>query len=494
MLRSRKFHIVLLLVVAAGVYANSLGGEFVYDDKAMIVAYDLVKDIRNVPAAFVSATSLYGNVNYYRPLQTISYMTDYYLWGDLPFGFHLTNVLFHMTATLLVYVFLRSVFKNEMLAFVTALMFSVHPVHGTVVSYIAGRADAMLCVFMLACFIFYIKFRHGARNMGYYVCSMLFFILALLTKEFAMIIPVALMLFDGYARHFTPLEETKKGKYDSAAFWIILALYLLFRVRNMGFFVEGAVPPFPLENRLITAPYSIAQYLRMIVFPVDLHIGREPWVARSFLDARIVASSLIVASLGLGAFIARNREKTVWFGICWFLIMIFPSLNIITPLFYTVAENWLYIPSIGLFLAMAALAQRAYGYLERADKTAGKYTVAVCTGLFIFVMGGVTVTYNTAWKDEISLGMNTLKYNPREFKIYNNIGVVYLGRGELDKAERSFKKCLEIKPDTGMAYFNLYRIYIARGKHAEAVRYLDKARELDPRRVGILVQKMGIKD
>ncbi|MGB2631209.1 MAG: tetratricopeptide repeat protein, partial [Candidatus Omnitrophota bacterium] len=106
----------------------------------------------------------------------------------------------------------------------------------------------------------------------------------------------------------------------------------------------------------------------------------------------------------------------------------------------------------------------------------------------------VTVKQNMTWENEIALGKNTLRFNPKEFKIYNNLGVTYLSRGELGKAEEYFKKCLEVKPDTGMAYFNLYRVYVARGQHMQACEYLERARELDPKRVELLVDKMGIKD
>ena len=74
------------------------------------------------------------------------------------------------------------------------------------------------------------------------------------------------------------------------------------------------------------------------------------------------------------------------------------------------------------------------------------------------------------------------------------MGVLYLGRKELDKAEEAFRKCLAVKPDTGMAYFNLYRVYMVRGERNKALVHLKRARELDPRRVNILAEKMGIKD
>lgn len=494
MSRNIIFHILLLIAVTGAVYANSLGGDFVYDDKPMILAYDLVKDPGNIPKAFVSPTSLYGNVNYYRPVQTISYITDHYLWGEFPAGYHFTNVVWHIGAVLLVYALVLTLYGARGLALAVSLMFAAHPVNSSVVSYVAGRADAMLCVFLIACLIFHIKHRYGGAGRASRIGALVMFFLALLAKEGAMVIPFAVVVFDKYAFRFTDLRP-KPGKNSYyIPFFAILCAYLVFRVYRMGFFVEGAVPPFPFWNRLITVPYFLGQYLRLIALPNDLHMGRVPWVAASFLDGRVLLSALAVVVFFLGAYIAGKRIKAVWLGAVWFIAMIFPSLNVITPLFYTIAENWLYIPSIGLFLIIAAVGERAYRALAASARPRLRYAVTTALAAFIIVMGAVTMRHNLTWRDEIALGMNTVRFNPRDFKVYNNMGVVYLGRGELDKAEEHFRKCLEIKPDTGMAYFNLYRVYLARGRRGEALEYLAQARRLDPKRVGILVEKMGIKD
>jgi len=495
MMRSPKIHILLLVLITIVIYADSLGGDFIYDDKPMITTYDFVKDVSNIPKAFVGYTSVYANSNYYRPLQTISNTTDYFLWGDFAPGFHLTNALFHVACVLLVYCFITVLFRNRIMSFITALLFSIHPIHTPVVSYIAGRADSMLCAFMMACFIFYLKFQYGARKKSYFVYSLFFFLLALLTKELAMIIPFALILLDIYERQWGALDKPKKlNMMNYLPFLAILGIYVLFRITKMSFFAEGAIPPFPLGMRLATVPYAIAQYFRLIIIPNDLHMERVPWLARSFLNERVVVSTIVVAAVFFAAYRLRHKERAVWFGICWFIVMIFPSLNIITPLFYTFAENWLYIPSIGLFLIIAALVIKIYEKLSASSLPGAKYAVITVFILSACVMGAITIRHNLTWRDEISAGLNTLKFNPRAFKVYNNIGVVYLGRGELDKAEEAFKRCLEIKPDTGMAYFNLYRIYIRRGQREKAVYFLNKARELDPQRISIITEKMGIKD
>ncbi|MBD3426987.1 MAG: tetratricopeptide repeat protein [Candidatus Omnitrophica bacterium] len=494
MLRSRTLHIILLVLAAVFVYANSLGGDFVYDDKPMIVQYDLIHQINNLPRAFTSPTTIYGNVNYYRPLQTASYMIDYFLWGEYPAGFHLTNILLHIAVVIMVYTLILLLFKSRPVAFMAAVMFCVHPVHTTVVSYIAGRADSMLCVFMLGCFVSYIKFRYGGKSLAVYALSVFFFGLSLMAKETAMIIPFAIALFELYGRRYTKVQAPQRKGPWQAAFWAVLLLYVLFRATKMSFFVEGAMAPFPLANRLMTAPYVAGQYFRLLFLPVDLHMGRQPWLASTLFEGKVLLSLVAVGLIYFYAYRMRKKEKAVWFGLLWFAVMIFPTLNIIAPLFYTIAENWLYVPSIGLFLAIAAVASSIYAKLASSSVKVTRWAVTVLVGMYVATMAAVTVSHNRVWKNEITLGLNTIRFSPREFKIYNNVGVAYLSRGDLDKAEEYFWKCLEIKPDTGMAYFNLYRVYMRRGDRAKARQYLDRARELDPGRVGILIKKMGITD
>ncbi|MFH1877788.1 MAG: tetratricopeptide repeat protein [Candidatus Omnitrophota bacterium] len=494
-INSRVFHIAVLVLLAGAVYSNSLKCGFVYDDKAMITAYDFVKDIKNLPAAFMSPTSVYGNVNYYRPLQTVSYIIDYYFWGGLPAGFHFSNILFHIACVILVYLFVTLLFKNSFPAFICSALFAAHPVNVTVVTYVAGRADAMLCSFMLLCFIFYIKYRYGSGAYASACAALVFFTAGLLTKESAMIIPFWIVFFDLYASKYTELEEVKKKRRALyPVFFAILAGYLVFRFAKMSFFVEGAVPPFPLKYRLITVPYNLAQYLRLMILPNDLHVGREPWVAVSLLDGKILVSCAVLLVSGMAVYFNRKKRKALVFGVSWFIFMIFPSLNLITPLFYTLAENWLYIPSIGLFLIAGVLVTELYERCRGKREALRKSAVIVMLLVFSAFMIILTARYNMTWKDEISLGENTLAFNPREFKVYNNVGVAYLGEGDLDKAEANFRKCLAVKPDTGMAYFNLYRVYMARGKKDQAIEYLNKARKLDPGRVGILIEKMGIRE
>src|SRR4030042_5284946 len=201
------FILFLIAVLTVGIYFNSLKGGFVFDDKPMIVQYDFIKDIRNILKAFISSTNIFGNTNYYRPLQTVSYMVDYFLWAGDPLGFHMTNVMFHILAVMAIYFFIILLFGNKIYAALTALFFSVLPVHTAAVSYIAGRADSILCLFAVLSLHCYIKFKYLKTGKGCFALSVLFFIFALLTKESALIVPLVILLFDIFLFRWTVLKK-----------------------------------------------------------------------------------------------------------------------------------------------------------------------------------------------------------------------------------------------------------------------------------------------
>lgn len=481
-----------IVIITCLIYANSFQGKFVYDDHAMVVTYDLVKSPANIPKAFISPTSIYGNTNYYRPLQTVSYIIDYFLWGKYPFGFHLTNLLIHLASVIALYILTTILFRRRFIAAGATLLFAIHPAHTAVVSYIAGRADALLAVCALASIAAYIRAVYSERAAWPYPVSIAFFCLALLTKELALIIPVFLILFDALLVRWTALGRRDVAPLRYLPYLVLTGIYLAFRFTFMNFSVPGAIEPFPLANRLMTVPYWIVQYLRIIIIPNDLHIERLPWVARSFFDGRIVVSLGLLILAGGILWRYRNAARPAVFGALWFLICLFPSLNIMTPLFSTLADNWLYLPSAGIFMVLAFLIEKAYG-AARANRLLAA-AVMLAAAAYAASLAAITVAHNRTWGDEIAVGENTTRFNPYAFKIFNNMGVAYLGRGEFDKAEASFKRCLAIKPDTGMAYFNLYRIAIARGDREEAKRLLKRARELDPQEVEIVVQKLHLSD
>ena len=157
----------LIMILGLAVYANSLGGEFLWDDHHLIEDNMTINRWSKVTRVFTTdiASGAGGKYNFYRPLQIISYMFDYWLWKLNPIGYHLTNILLHILTALCLYWLINLIFKQPMLAFLSSVLFVVHPVHTEAVAYISGRADSLALLFMALCFIFYAKLQ-SKENIG----------------------------------------------------------------------------------------------------------------------------------------------------------------------------------------------------------------------------------------------------------------------------------------------------------------------------------------
>ena len=146
---------VLLAVIAltvVSVYANSLGSGFVWDDASIVLDRgEFFSEVSNAWTILGSADATHtsGAKNpYYRPLNTLSYMLDYHLWGHDPFWYHLENLLLHAATVALLFFVVEAAFADRTLAFITAILFAVHPVHSESVSFVSARNN-LLCVGLL---------------------------------------------------------------------------------------------------------------------------------------------------------------------------------------------------------------------------------------------------------------------------------------------------------------------------------------------------------
>ena len=154
-----SIHLAVIIFLALFVYANSVNGKFLWDDSAFIKSNQYVKSLSTLPQLFTKnfGQGVGKRYLFYRPLQMVTYALDYSVWKLDPKGYHITNIALHMLASLGVYWIISILFKDERLSLFTAALFTIHPVHVGAVSSIAGRADPLVAIFLLASLALYIK-------------------------------------------------------------------------------------------------------------------------------------------------------------------------------------------------------------------------------------------------------------------------------------------------------------------------------------------------
>lgn len=497
---------LLVFITAFMAYANTLGGDFIWDDEYLILNNSQIKSFSHLPNVFKTYVG-YGSENinnFYRPIQEISNMTDYFLWGKQPAGFHFTNVVLHALVCVMVCILLFYLSGDIIAAGIGALFFAVHPVHSEAIAYIAGRADSLYSLFMLISVVLFIRFAKKAVGGKYcylrYYFSMAFFVLSILSKEIALMLPLLLFLYlFCFVRGREDRGAYKKLLASLIPYVVIVVIYGYLRLTVLSF--SDIAPPsvfaqIPLVFRLFTFFRVVMVYLGLMIYPHGLHMERTIAISRSLFDPAAVVAFFVIAAIGWTAYLAYKKDKRlIAFAVLWFFANLLPVSNIV-PINSFIAEHWIYMASVGFFLIIGIGVSRLY-------KNAFKSNIALKTATTVILAGALgcyaiaTVARNADWKDEVTFFKSTLKYHPKNARLYLNLGNTYYERGEIDNAIEQYRKSLEINPRYAVAYGNIGSAYLHKGNIDKAEEYLIKGVSLQEKypiahyNLGIVLQEKG---
>jgi len=397
----------------------------------------------------------------------------------------------------MVYFLIYLISKKQYIATVTAILFCVHTVLSILVNYVAGRADILSTLFLLAALVLYILYKQSKANrykILLYIFSALSFISALLTKEMAIIFPFVLLL---YMICF-PEDVNSTGKKTQSLIWIfflIIGIYALFRFTVLDFtggkLLETTTGNIPLYNRLLTTSKVFMIYLRLLFFPVGLHMEWNIPLANSFMQDEVFLSVVGLIIVGFFVYFLSRTSKLKFFAISWFLVTLFPQSNIF-PLNYFMSESWLYIPSIGFFTLLAI-----YLYdLKQRSKLCSLLAAFIIFSSVIFY-GILTFKRADTWADPIRLYTEVLRYSPNNTKARINLGTILATSGSYDEAMEKYKEASELMPDDAGARAGLGSVYAEKQMYDMALEEFKKAVELNPKdyvahnNIGIIYKQKG---
>ncbi|RJP74018.1 MAG: tetratricopeptide repeat protein [Candidatus Abyssobacteria bacterium SURF_17] len=485
-----------LFILVILIYLNALQNDFVWDDNILIADNPLVKDgWRAVPTFFaqshfdVENQGMSGSYHY-RPIISVSWLLDYFMWGLRPGGFHLTNILLHSVNVILFFYFFRLLLQDERGALWASLLFASSPVHTNVVSYIMGRTDLFATLFFLGSLLLYDSFsrRIDRWRLGCLAGSTFFFALALLSKEIAVTLPAIVILYD---LCITGRLKTGKALWKAgsayAPFILILAGYFLLRrliiEHEIGFAVSS------LSDALVRAATilaSIGLYWKLLLFPVGLSYERSIEVIRSVSSPAFLGGLALVCACIVLLVRWWNRDRTLVFCLGWFFVTFLPASNIL-PVFPSLAathlymaEHFLYLPSMGLFalagVFISTLSTRMY------DQFGGRwkpYALGAPVFVVILLLSVLTVRRTGDWRDEETFFKQSLAVNPASVRMLNNLGIVYIQQNRYEEALKLFEAALDIQPDSVISYNNIAAVYQDFGLWNEAVGLYRTAISLD---------------
>ncbi len=423
-------YLLILFFFTLLAYGPALRGQFIWDDKVLILEDPRVQGSFSLSGIFASELYPGTSTNYYRPLLTLSFCLDQFVFGASPRGPHVVNILLHFAVGASLFFVLRRMAGNARIAFFSSLIFLVHPIHTQVVAYVSGRADALAAFFSLACLFYFLRAEGKGRKV--YGASLVFFVLALLSKESAFITPFVLWAAD-------ICWKPRPGRPGRLApFFILLAVYGMLRVSVLNFSAGNpflskmgfALTSVGLGERLFLFCKSSALYLGTFFFPLGLHMER--WTAFEPVSFFSVAGTAIGIVLGW-FFVKRQpsggslRRFFCWWFVLWFL----PQSAMVLP--YIMAEHFFYLPSMALAVALGVvLAGWPVGLPKRLFLAAGCVYLTVLTWVSV-----------ADWHDEKTFFEKTVALAPRSFRARDSLANLYLQEGRSEEAMVQYRRLID---------------------------------------------------
>jgi tetratricopeptide (TPR) repeat protein len=462
------YSIVALVALVFACYANSLGNGFVFDDHTLAGRFSRAETL----------TEVFSVLRSYRPVRTFSYTIDYWIWGENPFGFHLTNVLLHAAAVSVFFFLVRRLTGKLMISLIAAAIFATHPIQTDAVSYVSGRRDVLFALFYFAAFLSYLNYS-SKRSIKSLLMFAAFWGLSLMSKEMAVSLPAVIFLWN-----FCELWPGQSGTWlrravasARAAFikdkWLYMLLaaaaiaYVLYMI--FAWSASGRVTGEGVEywggsffTNLLMAVRIQAWYLKQLVFPTPIaqYYGTFD-ISYSLLDWRVLVAIAVVGAVIATSFWLLKKDRLMAFAALTYFAMLAPVSQII-PHHEIAADHFLYLPMAG-FALLVALAVKA---LAAKDPRSRQYAYAG-VGILIVVFGALTVMRNRDWKDDLAVWQANYTSVPMSPRAAYNLGGMYLG-SDPGKAESLFKQSLANDPEFEFGYLALARLYVSQKRIAEA--------------------------
>ncbi len=454
----------LVACLAAAPYLGVKDAPFVFDDVKLVRDNETIRDFSRIPATFNIFSRRWDDEELranYRPLRFLSYAVDYritrWIHGDfkpeaLPTRvFHIHNILLHALNALLILGIARLLLGDRPAALLLALLFAVHPILTEAVSYVSGRRDVLSTFFFLAALRVYLGRagppaaapgrddlpRAAPLTTTALIAVPVLFVLALLSKEMAVTLPAVILLIDLARRaRFEPRR--------AALIAVLSGLALAFTVHEATNprLVAGA-PGGSRASALLTAPRYLARHLSLLLIPypqsIDYSFDAIP-VSRSPLDPwTTIPSALLVLGLAAGGLISiRRRRFALPVGILWFAGTLTPVLQIV-PIPERFAERFVYLPAIGIFLALAAV----FRDLRRRWPLPAHGAAAAA----VVVLASLAVIRNADWKWPEDLWGSAARAQPRSARAHLGYADALRDARRLRDAAREYGLCLEVLGD-----------------------------------------------
>jgi tetratricopeptide (TPR) repeat protein len=461
---------IFLIILLA--YFPSLSGEFILDDKFLIKNNPFIQGPHSLYHFFFQEDGIIHGQNwvnshtgYYRPLVNFTYHIDYLLWGMNPKGFRLTNILLHLVVCLMFFHVLFFLLKNRVVAFWMVCIFALHPVNTEAVSWISSRNNLLVTFFALSSLFFFLKYGKEL-NPNRLILTLFFFILAVFTKEFGLMLLPFLVIYQ--YMFFEGKRSVSQTFIRFFPFFLFTVIYFILRKIVTGSWITPSGSA-DLFQRLYFVPYLLMWNIKLILAPLDLH-GFVAHYPDHYLNWQIVISYVcLIGSIGLFWRVRTNRLAI--FSALAFIISLIPILNVIRlSAVSLISMRWLYFPMIFVMLLFGCM-------IRKALESRSSLSQAILAVILVY-MGMYTYILNKyLWLDENAFYSFEVNHFDNT-AYYGGMGETLFNRGDFAKAEEYFIMAIKNHPEAARNYINYSALLIEKKEAEFALDILKRAENL----------------
>ena len=470
---------VFLTVLVWVVFGQTLRHDFVnYDDPRYV--YENTKITSGLSIAGIGWAFTHIHSENWHPLTTISHMLDCQLYGLKAGWHHFTNVLLHTIAAILLFIALRQMTGALWRSAFVAAVFAIHPLRVESVAWIAERKDVLSGVFFMLTLLAYVPYVR-APSIRRYLFVAVVFAFGLMSKPMLVTLPFVLLLLDYWPLGRIRGQNSDVSGHENLVMLVVekIPLVGLSAVSSVVTFLaqRGAVgwtEQLPVLARINNTVVTYVVYMWQMLWPVKLAVFYPHPEKRLPLSEIILALAILVTATA-AALVLRKKRPYLVTGWLWYLGMLVPVIGLVQVGWQGHADRYTYLPQIGLYVLLTWTV---------ADLTAGwrrqREILSASAAIIIGVLSWRAWIQTSYWRDSETLFTHALAVTSNNDVAENNLGIVFLRKGNLDEAISLLQAAVDLRPENSPAHENLAKALLQKGQVANALVHYRKLLELQP--------------
>lgn len=454
--------LTFLAILVMALYWRVYGYDFVSLDDSFIYETPQIKNGLSVVNIFWAFSNTITTL--WIPVTWISIFIDYEIYGMNPGGYHITNVLLHISNTLLLFLVVYKITAKRWQSFFVAALFSCHPIHVESVAWVIERKDVLSTFFLMLFLYCYVQYTQK-ETFYRYVLALFFFLMGLMSKPMLVTAPIVIILLE-----YWPLRRFERRRVLRIFLEKIPFLYFSLMVSVITILLQiktgslVSLERISIISRIENAVTSYIAYLVKLFLPINLAVIYP--LEQNVSSLEVIVKLAIFVIITIFAWKTHKKHPYLIVGWLWYVISLVPVIGIFQSGAQAHADRFVYIPFIGIYIILV------WGtpYFLQVTKTPRVLSLIV---FFIILPILSTMTWFQVgyWKDSNTLYAHTLAVTDNNWLIHNNYGLVLEKQGMIKEASEHYRRAMNIKPEYAAPHKNLANRLFLAGEIAEAEKH-----------------------